>query len=76
MTLSMGFQYGGVVGRGYQVEGGRHLYPVIAPALIIIGCMMLGGARRIEWDESSEAIPSFLTISIIPYSMSITGGRA
>ena len=64
------------VGGGYQVEGGRYLYPVIAPALIIVGSIMLGGTKKINWDDPSEAIPAFLTISIIPYSMSITEGMA
>ncbi len=64
------------VAGGYQIEGGRYLYPFIAPALIIVGCMMLGSTRRIEWGDPSEAIPAFLTISIIPYSMSITEGMA
>ncbi|MCP4365909.1 MAG: NCS2 family permease, partial [Planctomycetes bacterium] len=64
------------VGGGYQVDGGRYLYPVIAPALIIVGSMMLGSTKRIDWDQPSEAIPAFLTMSIIPYSMSITEGLA
>ncbi|MHC4197371.1 MAG: NCS2 family permease [Planctomycetota bacterium] len=64
------------VGGGYQVDGERYLYPVIAPALIIVGSMMLGSTKKIDWDQPSEAIPAFLTMSIIPYSMSITEGLA
>jgi AGZA family xanthine/uracil permease-like MFS transporter len=64
------------VAGGYEVEAGRHLYPVIAPALIIVGSMMLGGTRRIQWDDPTESIPAFLTMSIIPFSMSITEGLA
>ena len=32
-----------------------------APALILVGALMLGGAARIDWDEPRIAIPSFLT---------------
>lgn len=64
------------VGGGYEAETGRYLYPVIAPALIIVGSMMLGGTKKVQWDDPTEAIPAFLTISIIPFSMSITEGLA
>ncbi|MDI6759389.1 MAG: NCS2 family permease [Candidatus Brocadiaceae bacterium] len=64
------------VGGGYPIQGDRYLYPIIAPALIIVGSMMLGGTARIRWDDPTEAIPAFLTISIIPFSVSITEGLA
>lgn len=64
------------VGGGYQAQDGRYLYPIIAPALIIVGSMMLSGTARIRWEDPTEAIPAFLTISIIPFSISITEGLA
>lgn len=64
------------VGSGYPIQGDRYLYPIIAPALIIVGSMMLSGTARIRWDDPTEAIPAFLTISIIPFSVSITEGLA
>jgi len=51
-------------------------YPVVAPILIIIGCYMLPVVRHIDWDDFSEALPAFLTIMIMPFSMSITDGIA
>ncbi|MBN1406529.1 MAG: NCS2 family permease, partial [Calditrichaceae bacterium] len=51
-------------------------YPVIAPVLIIIGCYMLPIVGRIKWDDFSEALPAFLTIVIMQFSMSITDGIA
>ena len=51
-------------------------YPVIAPVLIIIGCYMLPTIRKIQWDDFSEAIPAFLTILVMQFSLSITDGIA
>ncbi len=61
------------VGGGIEGEGLR-LYPVIAPALIVVGCFMLSGVREIHWDDFAEAFPSFLTIVIMPLTFSITEG--
>jgi len=51
-------------------------YPIIAPVLVIVGVMMMGSVRRIPWDDSGEAIPAFLTIVVMQFSMSITDGIA
>jgi AGZA family xanthine/uracil permease-like MFS transporter len=64
-----------MVGGGYVV-GGATLYPVIAPPLILVGTMMLGGLRHIAWEDPTEAIPAFLTIVMMPLSVSITEGVA
>jgi AGZA family xanthine/uracil permease-like MFS transporter len=45
-----------------------------APALILVGALMLGGAAHIDWDEPRVAIPSFLTIVTIPLTYSIATG--
>lgn len=64
-----------MIGAGYQATDGTRLYPVIAPALIIVGCMMMGCVRKIDWDEYTEAIPAFLTIAVMPFcGFSITEG--
>jgi AGZA family xanthine/uracil permease-like MFS transporter len=53
------------------------LYPIIAPALIIVGCLMMSSVVKIEWTEFSEALPAFLTIIMMPLSgFSITEGIA
>ncbi len=62
-----------MIGGGYAIEGGI-LYPVTAPALIIVGTSMMSGVAKIEWDDITEAIPAFLTIVIMPYAYSITEG--
>ena len=45
-----------------------------APALIIVGVLMLKGAVSINWNDMEEAIPAFLTISIMPFAYSISDG--
>ncbi len=45
-----------------------------APALILVGALMVAGASRIDWDEPRIAIPSFLTLITIPLTYSIATG--
>jgi AGZA family xanthine/uracil permease-like MFS transporter len=47
-----------------------------APALILVGAMMMGALREVEWFEPIEAIPAFLTLIMIPLSFSIANGLA
>jgi adenine/guanine/hypoxanthine permease len=54
--------------------GGLVLRPVIAPALIIVGSMMMKCVKFIDWDDVSEAVPAFLSVVIMPLTLSITEG--
>lgn len=45
-----------------------------APALIIVGALMLGSIAEIEWADPVVAIPAFLTLILIPLSYSIANG--
>lgn len=65
-----------MVGEGLPGIGGAKLYPVVAPALIIVGSMMLRNVSRIPWNDVTEAIPAFLTMVIMPFTYSITEGIA
>jgi adenine/guanine/hypoxanthine permease len=65
-----------MIGGGYATQGGAVLYPVVAPALILVGTMMIGAVRHIPWDEPAEAIPAFLTMVVMPLAVSITDGIA
>ncbi len=47
-----------------------------APALILVGALMLKGSSSIEWNEPRVAIPAFLTLITIPLSYSIATGLA
>jgi AGZA family xanthine/uracil permease-like MFS transporter len=64
-----------MIGGGVTV-GQATLYPVIAAPLILVGTMMIGGLRQVPWDDPTEAIPAFLTLIIMPLSVSITEGVA
>jgi len=61
---------------GSYVHNGAVLRPVIAPPLIIVGYLMMKCVVYIRWDDLTEAIPSFLTIIIMPLTFSITEGIA
>jgi len=61
---------------GVYVHNGLSLHPVIAPALIIVGYLMMKCIIFINWDDLTEAIPSFLTLVIMPLTFSITEGIA
>jgi AGZA family xanthine/uracil permease-like MFS transporter len=47
-----------------------------APALILVGALMISHAREIHWDDPVIAIPAFLTITTIPLTFSIANGLA
>jgi len=65
-----------MIGGGYQTPAGIVLYPIVAPALILVGVMMMESVRHIPWDDFTEAAPAFLAIVIMPLSFSITDGIA
>ncbi len=47
-----------------------------APALIIVGALMLAHAAEIEWTRPVVSIPAFLTVTTIPLTFSIANGLA
>ena len=48
--------------------------PITAPALVIVGAIMMGSIQHIDWDDFSEAVPSFLIIAGIPFTYNIADG--
>jgi AGZA family xanthine/uracil permease-like MFS transporter len=63
-----------MIGGGYKIAEGVFLYPVIAPALIIVGSMMMQTVAQIPWTDPTESIPAFLTMITMPVAFSITEG--
>ena len=47
-----------------------------APALILVGAMMMAPLADIDWADPSVAIPAFLTLVAIPLPFSIANGLA
>ncbi|WP_212002433.1 NCS2 family permease [Chitinophaga sp. HK235] len=45
-----------------------------APALIIVGMLMMGSVVKIDFNDVTEAIPAFLAIVMMPYTYSIAEG--
>jgi AGZA family xanthine/uracil permease-like MFS transporter len=47
-----------------------------APALILVGALMMAPLVDIEWADPMAAIPAFLTVALIPLTFSIANGLA
>jgi AGZA family xanthine/uracil permease-like MFS transporter len=47
-----------------------------APALVLVGALMMGALAEVEWADPAAAIPAFLTVIMIPLSYSIANGLA
>jgi AGZA family xanthine/uracil permease-like MFS transporter len=45
-----------------------------APALVLVGAMMMGAVLKINWAQADDAIPCFLAMVLIPFTYSITQG--
>jgi AGZA family xanthine/uracil permease-like MFS transporter len=64
-----------MIGGGVPVDGGM-AYPTLAPALILVGAMIMRSVQELDWDDPTEAAPAFLTMILIPFSFSIAAGVA
>ena len=63
-----------VVGGGVEIAEGVFKYPVTAPALIVVGFLMMTVMSKIDFKDYEIAIPAFLTIIIMPFTYSISYG--
>ncbi len=76
MLLAMFFQpVVNMVMGSFSVDG-VDKFPTIAPALIVVGAIMMRAMRDIEWDDITEALPAFLVVVTIPLAYSIADGIA
>ncbi len=50
--------------------------PITAPALVVVGAMMIRNVIKIDWADFTESFPAFLVIIGIPLSYSIADGIA
>lgn len=49
---------------------------ITSPALIIVGSLMIGVVKNIEWDKFEEGFPAFLVVLTMPLTSSISTGIA
>ena len=63
-----------MIGGGYEISKGVFIYPITAPALVIVGSLMIQTIKNVRWDDFSEGIPAFLTLIGIPFTFSIADG--
>ena len=49
-------------------------YEAAAPALVVVGFLLMTQVKNIPWDDYEVAIPAFLTIILMPFTYSITNG--
>lgn len=63
-----------MVGGGVTLTSGLVIHPTTAPALILVGAMMMWSVKSINWEDMFDAIPAFITIVSIPFTYSIAEG--
>ncbi len=59
---------------GQATAGGAN--PVTAPALIVVGTIMVRAVREIDWSDLTEAAPAFFTAILMPLTFNISHGLA
>ena len=52
------------------------LTPVTAPALILVGTLMVRAVKEIDWSDMTEAAPAFFTALLMPLTFNISHGLA
>jgi AGZA family xanthine/uracil permease-like MFS transporter len=50
--------------------------PITAPALILVGTLMVRAVREIDWTDATEAAPAFFTAVLMPLTFNISHGLA
>ena len=49
-------------------------YEAATPALVVVGFLMMTQIKKIDWEDYGIAIPSFLTIILMPFTYNISVG--
>jgi AGZA family xanthine/uracil permease-like MFS transporter len=50
------------------------MYPGVAPALIVVGLLMMAPLQRVKWDDITEALPAFFTVAMMVFGFAIHEG--
>jgi len=52
----------------------QHLRYAYGPALIVVGVLMVGSIRKIDFDDLTEVVPAFVTIVMMIFTYNIANG--
>jgi AGZA family xanthine/uracil permease-like MFS transporter len=63
-----------LVGQDVKVGENTFIHPAVAPALIMVGYLMIRIVADIDWRAPESSIPAFLVIAGIPMTFSIAAG--
>jgi AGZA family xanthine/uracil permease-like MFS transporter len=63
-----------LVGQDVKVGEETFIHPAIAPALVMVGFLMLRLVKDVDWSDAATAVPCFLIIIGIPLTFSISAG--
>jgi AGZA family xanthine/uracil permease-like MFS transporter len=63
-----------LVGQDVQVGENTFIHPAVAPALVMVGYLMMRIVADIDWSAPESSIPAFLIIAGIPLTFSIAAG--
>jgi AGZA family xanthine/uracil permease-like MFS transporter len=63
-----------LVGQGVPYIAKTTIHPAVAPALIMVGYLMMRIVGAIDWSAPEDALPAFLVIAGIPLTFSIAAG--
>jgi AGZA family xanthine/uracil permease-like MFS transporter len=63
-----------LIGQGVDVSKDLTIHPAVAPALVMVGYLMIRMVGEIDWNRAEDALPAFLIIAGIPLTFSIAAG--
>ena len=63
-----------LVGQQVPYVDKTFISPAVAPALVMVGYLMMRLVQAIDWSESESAFPAFLVIAGVPMTFSISAG--
>ena len=66
----------GSINAALPLADGTFIHPVTAPALILVGALMMSAVCHIDWLDMSSGVPAFITMALIPFTFNIADGIA
>jgi adenine/guanine/hypoxanthine permease len=63
-----------LVGQQVPYVDKTFISPAVAPALVMVGYLMMRLVQAIDWSETESALPAFLIIAGVPLTFSISAG--